>query len=476
MTGKESGMAKKVTLGVIVGNRGFFPAWLAEKGRKEILQTLSKAGVRSVCLTPKDTKCGTVETWDDAKKCAELFRKRAEDIDGILITLPNFGDEKAASNAVRLSGLDVPVLVHAFPDDPAKLDRLNRRDSFCGKLSVCNNLKQYGIPYSLTSLHTESPGSDAFARDLDRFVRVCRVVGGVSTARLGAIGARTGPFNTVRYSEKILEANGISTEVLDLSEALGWVAKLPDKDPSVRAKIRRIRDYVAGEPIPEGSLLRMAKLGVVIDRWIKANEIDAMTLQCWTSIVENFGIVPCGIMSMMSESLIPAACEVDAMGALGMYALQLASGTPSSLVDWNNNYGEDPDCCVIFHCSNLPASAFRRMKTSAQVIISETVGAENAYTCTAGVIKEGPITYARLSTDDECGVIRGYVGEGDVLQEEPQTFGGSGALHVRDLQTLLHFMCRHGFEHHVAVNYSTTAEALHEAFTTYLGWDIYHHK
>ena len=178
------------TLGVIIGNRGFFPDVLARDGRKEILRSLEAAGYKAICLTPEDTKHGAVETLQEARKCADLFRQHANEIDGVLVSLPNFGDERGVANALRLSGLDVPVLVQAFPDEPNKMLMGGRRDSFCGKISVCNNLWQYGIRCTLTSLHTEAPASQAFKDDLDSFAATCRIVRGLKNLRVGVIGAR----------------------------------------------------------------------------------------------------------------------------------------------------------------------------------------------------------------------------------------------------------------------------------------------
>src|ERR1700740_3157652 len=207
---------KKMTMGVIVGNRGFFPDQLAKSGREEMIQALAKAGIDSVVLGPEDSKHGAVETHEEAKRCAALFRKNSDKIDGVIVTLPNFGDERALADTLRLARLDVPVLVQATPDTQSKMTITDRRDSFCGKMSACNNLTQYGIPYSLTTLHTETPQSDTFKKDLTWFSAVCRVVKGLRRLRIGAIGARPAAFNTVRYSEKILESQGISIETLDL--------------------------------------------------------------------------------------------------------------------------------------------------------------------------------------------------------------------------------------------------------------------
>ena len=132
---------QKTTLGVIIGNRGFFPDHLCESGRAEVLRILEEEGITVVILSPEDTKFGSVVTLQDAEKCAALFKQYREEIDGVLVTLPNFGEERGVANAIRMAGLDVPVLIQAYPDEVGKMTIADRRDSFCGKMSSCNNLK-----------------------------------------------------------------------------------------------------------------------------------------------------------------------------------------------------------------------------------------------------------------------------------------------------------------------------------------------
>jgi L-fucose isomerase-like protein len=370
----------------------------------------------------------------------------------------------------------VPVLVQAFPDDKGKMTVAERRDSFCGKMSACNNLQQYGLPYTLTTLHTVAPDSESFRQDLRRFAGTCRVVRGLRGARFGMLGARPAAFITVRFSEKLLESAGISVEVLDLSEAFGRANRLAANEPSVRDKLNAIKRYVPTAGIPPESLLKMAKFALVTERWMEENGLVATAVQCWTSMEEYFGVVPCTVMSMMSSALKPSACEADITGAVGMYAMALASGRPSALVDWNNNYGDDPDKGVIFHCSNLPADFFREPEMSYQEIIAGTVGKENTYGTMVGRVKAGPFTYCRVSTDDEYGTIRAYLGEGRLTSDPLETFGGFGVVNIPDFQGLLRHICENGYEHHVAVNRSQVADALHDALAKYMGWDVYYHK
>ena len=477
-------ISKSPTLGVIVGNRNFFPSHLCKSGRETVLNVLKSEGINAVALSPEDTEYGSVESLTDAQKCADLFKQHRDEIDGVLVTLPNFGDERAISNTLRWAELNVPVLVQAFPDNPEKMTIADRRDSFCGKMSACNNMKQYGIKYTLTSLHTVDPESESFKQDLHRFVSVCRVVRGLKNARVGVVGARPAAFNTVRFSEKLLERAGISVETLDLSEVFGRITRIKSDDPRLKAKLDKVMAYVPAGGIPSESLVKMAKFGAVVDAWMEHNQLSASAVQCWTSMEEFYGVVPCTLMSMMSNELMPSACETDIAGVIGMYALVLASNKPSAIVDWNNNYGSDPDKGVIFHCSNLPIDVFVDQTIAVenipvmdyQEIIAGTVGKENTFGTIVGRIRPGPFTYCRVSTDDFAGKIQAYVGEGEMTNDPLKTFGGFGVVRIPKLQNLLQYICENGFEHHVAVNLSQTAAAVYEAFDTYLGWDVYYHE
>jgi L-fucose isomerase-like protein len=467
---------KKMTFGVIVGTRGFFPGHLAKTGREEIISVLKAAGAEAIVLSPEESRHGAVQTYAESQLCADLFKKHADEIDGIIVTLPNFGEERGIVDAIRLSGLKVPVLVQATPDRSDDMTIADRRDSFCGKTSCCNNMMQYGIQYSLTTLHTEALTSPEFKADLEWFSAVCRVVKGMKNLRIGAIGARPAAFNTVRFSERILETNGISIEPIDLSEILGRINRMKDTDDAAQAKLAAIKSYVSTNGITPEALLKMAKLGAVIDAWMKETAVTVTTIQCWNSLEENFGVVPCTIMSMMSNDLIPSACEVDVCGAISMKLLALASQSPAALLDWNNNYGTDPNKCVCFHCSNLPKSFFNEVKMDYQAIIAGTVGKENTFGTCVGRVKPGVMSYARFSTDDRRGVIRGYTGAGKFTDDPLETFGGAAVVEIPKLQKLLKYICREGFEHHVATSFGDVSTAIDEAATRYLGWESYCHE
>jgi L-fucose isomerase-like protein len=400
------------TFGVIVTNRNFFADHLVVDGRSKILSRLAELGINTIIVDEATTPLGAVETWSDSQKCGDLFRRHRDEIDGILVSLPNFGNEQGVADAIRESRLNVPVLVHAFPDRSDRLTATGRRDAFCGKLSVTNNLYQYGIPFSVTQSHTVDPDTEEFAAEIRKFAAICRARKGLTSARLGAIGARPGAFKTVRYSEKLFEATGMSVQTLDLSDVFGWVRRLDDGDAKVVAEIERIKQYAAYEAAPAAALTKIAKLATVIRGWMADNGVRATAIQCWESLQMNYGVNVCTLMSMMSDELMPSACETDIAGTVSMYALTLASGKPAALVDWNNNYDDDPNKCIYFHCGNWAKSLVKDIRISTAEVLGTTLGPENTWGALDGRSPAFPLTYARVDTDDRKGVIKAYFGEG----------------------------------------------------------------
>jgi L-fucose isomerase-like protein len=467
---------ERVTFGIIVGNRDVFPDHLANEGRAAIVDVMKELNYDYVILSQEDTKYGVVETYEDAKKCAELFKESRDKINGILVILPNFGDEKGIANAIKLANLNVPVLIQASSDEIDKMDRRQRRDAFCGKISVTSVLYQYGIPFTLTKSHTCPINSEVFKTDIERFEKICKIVNKLRNARLGQIGTRPNAFETVRYSEKILEFNGISVEPIDLSEIFGLIEELKDNDLKVKEKIEFIKNYTSTTSFSEEGVLKLAKLAVIIENWVIENELDGFAFQCWPSIQDNFGIVPCAVLSMFSEGLVPAACEVDISGLIGMLILQMASNRPSAILDWNNNYGDDPNKMVLFHCSNLPKSFFQDTRMTIHPIISDLKGGEVSYGAIQGRIKSNQCTLLRIETDDLFGEIKAILAEGIYTDDPLDTFGGYGIVEITDLQRLLKSLCLGGFAHHVAATLSRVGDIVYEALFKYLGYNIEFHN
>src|SRR5271165_2966405 len=234
---------RPIKLGLVVGSREFFNGAPALQTRAELLKQLDRMNVASAILPVDATKNGAVQSREDARRYAAFFREQREAIDGLVICLPNFGDEIAISELVNEARLNVPILLQASNDEIDKVDVKSRRDAFCGKFSVANNFYQYGVPFTDTTNHTCDVDGGEFAADLDRFVRICRVVRGLKHARIGSIGARTGAFQTMRFSEKLLQASGLTVVTVDLSEIIFAANALSDNAQEVKAKLDEIVAY-----------------------------------------------------------------------------------------------------------------------------------------------------------------------------------------------------------------------------------------
>lgn len=470
---------ERMCFGIIIGTRAYFNSELAKDVRKQLLRTLADEGYDYVILPEDATPTGSssIETREDGLKCAELFRQNRDRIDGIIVSLPNFGFEIGIINAISVADLNVPILVQACDDENDKVDLDSRRDAFCGKISVCNNLYQYGIPFTDTTLHTYSIYSELLAKDINKFAGICRVVNGLRHARIGAIGARPAGFQTVRASEKLLQKSGITVVPVDLSEILGAARKIEDTDVELLKKLEEIKCYAVVPKEYSDKLVLQAKFGVAVERWIEANQIDAVAVLCWDSLEQNYGCAACVTMSMLGEKLLPAACEVDIAGAVSMYALTLAAQGQSALLDWNNNFAEDRNKCVCTHCGNFPKSFVRNdLKLGTLGVLGRTLGKVNTFGAVYGKVTKGDFTFFRISTDDTKGTIKAYLGTGEITDDPYGMDGCIAVTKVDNLQILMKHICRNGFEHHVAMVRNDVKDILNEAIEGYLGWNLYVHE
>lgn len=470
----------KTCFGVIIGTRAYFNSELARDVRKQLLATLEQNNCEYVILPEDATPTGSssIETREDGLKVARQFREHRDEIDGIIVSLPNFGFEIGIINAISDAELNVPVMVQACDDDNDKVDLDSRRDAFCGKISVCNNLYQYGIPFTDTTLHTYSIHSPLLAADIRRFAAICRVVNGLRHCRIGQIGTRPLGFNTCRASEKLLQRSGITVVPADLSEILYAAQKISDDDPKFKAMCERIDHYATVPDSYREKLSLQAKFGVAVENWIEANDVQAVAIQCWDSLEQNYGCAACVTMSMLSNRLLPAACETDIAGAVSMYALTLASEQAPALLDWNNNFADDRNKCVCTHCGNFPKSFVGNdnLRLGPLGVLGRTLGKINTFGAVYAKVSAGDFTFFRLSTDDAKGCLKAYLGKGE-LTDDPYGMDGCIAVtKVDHLQQLMKYICKNGFEHHVAMCRTDVVDILQEAIETYLGWDLYVHE
>jgi L-fucose isomerase-like protein len=464
-------MTAKTTFALYFGNRGFFPSSLIRSAREEIVGVLKEMGHETLLLEESATPYGAVETAEQGRTYARFLQANRGRFGGIILSLPNFGDENGAAVALKEAG--VPILIQAYPDELDKLGPRSRRDSFCGKLSIMDVFKQFGIPFTILKPHTVHPLSPVFRGNIDEFDRMCRVVQGMKNMVVGSIGARTTPFKTVRVDELALQAKGITVETVDMSDVFARMDKLDASGSLVKDKAAQLRAAANWTSAPEEALLNLSRLGVVLDQLTEEYSLDAMALRCWTELQQRYCVSPCVVTGELADHDIPVACEVDVANAVTMYAIGRASGQPAAILDWNNNYGDDENKCILFHCGNVPKSLMAGQGTiSDHLILQSTVGKGRGFGCSIGRIRPMSFTYGGMMT--EKGEMNFYLGEGNITEDmfSRDFFGCAGVAEIEHLQDVLYSIGRSGHRHHVSLTPGKVMAPLVEAFRTYLGYHV----
>lgn len=461
----------KTTFALFFGNRGFFPGSLQASARREMSEVLRARGHKILALDPAATRHGAVETPKEGQIYAEFLRRNRGKFGGVILCLPNFGDETGAIAALKDCG--VPILIQAFPDELDKMAPAVRRDAFCGKFSIMDVFCQSKLPFTALTPHTAHPASPAFEANVDYFDRLCRVHSGMKAMTVGAIGARTTAFKTVRIDELALQKHGITMETLDLAEVFARLKALKASDARLRDKTRRLKSYSTWTGVPASALDTLARLGVVLDAIIDEYRLDCLAIRCWVEMQQQLHISPCVLLSELNDRGMATACEVDVGNAVTMHALRLAGGAPATCLDWNNNYGDEEDKCILFHCGPVPQSLMTgKGRIADHAILANAVGKGCSWGCNTGRIAPTPFTYGSMLTED--GRLRFYLGEGEFTDDPipADFFGCAGVAQIDGLQEKLQTIGYLGHRHHTSVTPGRVAAPVREAFTKYLGYDV----
>ena len=451
------------------GNRGFMPAELIAGARADMIRAVADAGHESLVMDAGATRYGAVETREEGRLYHDWLKSHEGEYDGVILCMPIFIDENGAVTALQDAG--VPILMQAYPDEIGKMDFKQRRDAFCGKFSVTDVFYQYKIPFTVMKPHVVHPLSAAFRRNLDDFAAICRVVKGMKRFNLGCIGARTTAFKTVRFDEVTLQRYGINVESFDLSELVFKVQKKSDDDRAVLKKIERLEAYTDFSRVPENNKKTLAKISVVIDEYIETYRLDAVTLRCWNEMETILRVCPCVLLSELNDRGIVASCEIDMCSAISMRAMSLASEGPAAVLDWNNNYGDDEDKIILFHCGPVAQSLMAGKGTVTEHKMFAKNDPGSGWGCNEGRIKPMPITISNCQTKDGKIVI--YASEAKFTDDpiEDGYFGCGGVAEIPHLQDKCITLAKGGFKHHTAICEGHYKDILKEAFTTYLGYE-----
>lgn len=463
-------MSKKMTFALCFCNRGFMPGELIYGAREDMIKAVTDAGYDYIAMDAELTRYGGVETRDEGLLYAKWLKEHEGAYDGVIFSMPIFADENGAITALQDAG--VPILMQAYPDEIGKMDFAHRRDAFCGKFSVTDVFEQYQVPYTVLAPHVVHPLSPEFAQNLKDFAAICRVVNGMKRFNVGCIGARTTAFKTVRYDEITAQRYGINLESFDLSELVFSVEHMEDRDARVAAKLERLENYTNFTKVPEKNKLTLAKISVVLDQYIEDYHLDAITLRCWNEMETILRVCPCVLLSELNDRGIVASCEMDLCSAIAMRAMNLASEEPTACLDWNNNYGEDPNKVILFHCGPVAQSLMTEKGTVTEHKMFAKDDPGSGWGTNEGRIKAFPMTFANCKMEN--GKIVLYASEGRFTDDpiEDGFFGCGGVAEIPDLQKKLIRLAKGGFKHHTTVGVGHMKYVLEEAFANYLHYEV----
>lgn len=462
-------MKEKITFALCFGNRGFMPGELIYSAREDMVKAITNAGYNYIMMDAELTRYGGIETRDEGLLYAKWLDAHKGQYDGVIFSMPIFADENGAITALQDAG--VPILMQAYPDELGKLDFAHRRDAYCGKFSVTDVFTQYRVPFTVLKPHVVHPLNEEFSRNLDDFAAICRVVNGMRRFNLGCIGARTTAFKTVRFDEIAMQNCGINVEAFDLSELFAKVSELSDDNPAVIAKLERLKEYADFSFVPTANAITLSKVAVVIDQYIEEYHLDALALRCWNEMETYLRVCPCVLLSELNDRGIAASCEIDMCSAISMRAMCLATGGATAVLDWNNNYGNDENKVILFHCGSTAQSLMADKGTVTEHKMFAKCDPGSGWGCNEGRIKPMPITISNCQTKD--GRIAIYASEAKLTDDriEDGFFGCGGVASIPDLQNKLVRLARGGFKHHTAICEGHIKEILKEALTTYLNYD-----
>ena len=461
-------MGKKMTFALAFCNRGFMPGELIYGAREDMIKAVTDAGYDYIAMDADLTRFGGIETREEGKLYAQFLKDHEGEFDGVIFSMPIFADENGAMMALQDAG--VPILLQAYPDEIGKMDFKHRRDAFCGKFSVTDVFTQANIPFTVLKPHVVHPLSEKFQENLRDFAAICRVANGMKRFNIGCIGARTTAFKTVRFDEITLQKYGINVESFDLSELIFKVNNMDDGDAKVMDKIERLENYTDFSGVPIKNKITLAKISCVIDEYIEEYDLSALTLRCWNELETILRVCPCVLLSELNDRGIPASCEIDMCSALTMKAMYLASEEPTAVLDWNNNYGDDENKVILFHCGPVAQSLMTAKGTVTEHKMFAKGDPGSGWGTNEGRIRPFKTTISNCQTKD--GELVVYASEAEFTDDpiEESYFGCAGVCEVPDMQNKMIKLARGGFKHHTTVGVGHMKEILKEAFTTYLGY------
>ena len=322
-----------------------------------------------------------------------------------------------------------------------------------------------------TESFTVAPNSAEFHKELLNFISICRIVKRMKHMRIGVLGARTTAFKSVRFDEGALEARGCDVETLDMSQVFDKIKAISDTDSRIEEWKKEIEAISNICDAPEYAIINQCKLGIALEEIRNEMKLDVMAIRCWSELQYEYKITPCTVMGILNKRQIPVVCETDVTNAPAMLALAMSSYTGVGCLDINNNYGDDPNKCILFHCGPLPIDLLcGKGHMEEHKMFTKTQGQNCSWGVNVGRIKPCTVTICGMRTEN--GEVRYFVERADVLDVklDKEFFGTYGVIEIPELQSKLRRMSEEGFRHHAIITEGDHTKAIREALSKYLGY------
>lgn len=470
-------MFSPIRLGYVPTYRNRWTDW-TEKMRVDCLKTLQGlpgcevfAPTASPDGVAADARYGQIEhaaihNLDEAEALAAWFKAQA--VDALVICPTDFGDERATAKVAEKLG--VPSLLMATKEPPAKTDASLARvsDSYCGTLSIASALHRRHLPFRFAGVLF--PDEPAFVAEAEAFVRAVAVVKGLRNARLGQVGVRPGPFETVGYDEHaMIRKFGQNVICANLSDIVADAKALTADNEDVQATIADIRANVPIITVADDYLLNASRFEVALKRFYERNRLSAMAVQCWYAIQREMGISLCALYGRLTGQHMLTACETDMLGALAMicnYQAAMGQALPH-FIDWTIQHREDPNLLLVWHCGNAPTCLAADASCVALRSRGDMKGelAIDEGNVQAGLfqfqLRSGPVTFCRLAELD--GHWKMLIAQGEIEPSAETLAGTWGWVRVADHARLYRTLVEEGFIHHASMIHGNQCQALLQA-------------
>lgn len=463
----------KINPGIIAVSRDCFPIELSRKRRKAVV---SQCKNKKVSINEIET---IIENEKDVLKALKEINKK--NINALVIYLGNFGPEGPTTMlAQKFAG---PVMFAAAAEETGKHLINGRGDAYCGLLNTSYNsglrhLKPYIPEYPL--------GTASEITDMIKdFIPVARILLAIKKLKIFAFGPR--PQDFLACNAPIKPLYDIGVEVMENSEL-----DLYDIYNAAKAspKIKKVATDMAKE-LGKGNtypdlLTKLARYEVALMKFMEdnlgASEYGIFANKCWPAFERYFGFVPCYVNSRLATRGIPVSCETDIYGALSEYIAACATELPPTLLDINNTVPSDMykkskneigkykenDLFMGFHCGNTSSTCLIGGAIKFQLIMNRLMEPHKKEPditrgTLEGQIKPGSITIFRLQSTADT-ILRSYVAEGEVLDIDPQTFGGTGVFAIKEMGRFYrHVLIGKKFPHHTGVAFKHAGKILFSA-------------